>query len=513
MQLTNEQYEAVKLFHSGGNLVVNAFAGTGKTTTAIALAESISSAGLYLAFNRSIADDIKRRYRQLNLDSRTTHSLASRYVRSASRYREEKLFTEIPINFLVERAELKDFDIDLKVVVKARGFAHILKETIKSFCNGGSEKILIAHVPIYGMLPTLNKKTLDGFREYVVSVAEYVWSEMVDESSDFPLGHDGYLKVWSLAAPELPYDFVLLDEAQDTNDAVLSVLTKRANRIVYIGDRYQQIYSWRGAINAMSKITDANYAFLTQSFRFGDCVAELANSILHKFSEPERVIGNPQVRTTINGPGSQTTICRTNSGVLASLMTQLNLNRKTFVLGGIADLRRIMDDIGSLKAGRPVASNEFFGFKNWKEVCEFAESDDGRHLHSLVKIVATYGEDHLIRALDKCVHNEQEAQVVVTTAHKAKGREWANTEISPDFISSWLKVPGELIREETKEEARLLYVALTRCKENLRIPEELLNHLDGSRTTGEKSISATFAPATESTSPRRPIPPSFIRER
>jgi len=513
MQLTNEQYEAVKLFHSGGNLVVNAFAGTGKTTTAIALAGSISSAGLYLAFNRSIADDIKRRYRQLNLDSRTTHSLASRYVRSTLRYREEKLFTEIPINFLVERAELKDFDIDSKVVINARGFAHILKETIKSFCNGGSEQILISHVPIYGMLPTLNKKTLDGFREYVVSVAEYVWSEMVDECSEFQLGHDGYLKVWSLAAPELPYDFVLLDEAQDTNDAVLSVLTKRANRIVYIGDRYQQIYSWRGAINAMSKITDANHAFLTQSFRFGDSVAALANSILERFGEGEKVIGHPQVETTINGPSLRTIICRTNSGLLAALMTQLSENRKTYVLGGITELRRVMDDVSTLKSGRSVASNEFFGFQSWREVCEFAESEDGRNLHSLVKIVGTYGEGDLIRALDQCVRDEEEAEVVVTTAHKAKGREWPATEIATDFISSWLKVSGEIIREETKEEARLLYVALTRCRHNVRIPEELLHHLNGRASANEILPPAVTETTITSPPRRRPVPPPFIRER
>ena len=87
------------------------------------------------------------------------------------------------------------------------------------------------------------------------------------EESNYCLGHDGYLKLWSLASPELPYNFILLDEAQDTNDAVLSVLQKERNRVVYIGDRYQQIYSWRGAINAMSKVGDAHFTTLTQSFR------------------------------------------------------------------------------------------------------------------------------------------------------------------------------------------------------------------------------------------------------
>ena len=63
---------------------------------------------------------------------------------------------------------------------------------------------------------------------------------------------------------------------------------------MYIGDRYQQIYSWRGAINAMSKVGDANFTTLTQSFRFGDSIADLANHILARFGETAKIQGNPQ---------------------------------------------------------------------------------------------------------------------------------------------------------------------------------------------------------------------------
>jgi superfamily I DNA/RNA helicase len=513
MKLTAEQYEAVKLFHSAGTLVVNAFAGTGKTTTAIAIAESTSANGLYLAFNRSIADEIKVRYRQLNLDCRTTHSLAYRYIRSKTKYTEDKLFKDSPINFLVTEADLKDFDIAGKVAIKARSFAFLLSETIKAFCASGFQEINVKHVPKYGLLSTLDKATFEEFRKYVVSVAAYIWSEMRREESNYCLGHDGYLKLWSLASPELPYNFILLDEAQDTNDAVLSVLQKERNRVVYIGDRYQQIYSWRGAINAMSKVGDAHFTTLTQSFRFGDSIADLANHILERFGETEKIIGNPLVKTSINNVTARSVICRTNAGVLTSVVAQLSRSKKVYVMGGVSELRRLLDDVTYLKSGRPATNTIFFGFKDWKEVCEFADSEDGKHLQSFVRVIGSFGEEKLKHALDACVTNEAEAEIVVTTAHKAKGREWDTTEIHSDFLSGWLRAPGRLDDEQSEEEARLLYVAITRCKHGLVISDELLSLIRRERVSTATTATESPPQAPRIDVNRRPAPPSFIRER
>jgi hypothetical protein len=39
-------------------------------------------------------------------------------------------------------------------------------------------------------------------------------------------------------------------------------------QVIYVGDPYQQIYEWRGAVNAMEHIRAPECA-LTESFRFG----------------------------------------------------------------------------------------------------------------------------------------------------------------------------------------------------------------------------------------------------
>jgi superfamily I DNA/RNA helicase len=59
---TAEQVRALELFLSGGSLKINAFAGTGKTTTLEYLAAHSRAQGIYLAFNKSIADNAAGRF-------------------------------------------------------------------------------------------------------------------------------------------------------------------------------------------------------------------------------------------------------------------------------------------------------------------------------------------------------------------------------------------------------------------------------------------------------------------
>ena len=71
--------------------------------------------------------------------------------------------------------------------------------------------------------------------------AQILWRRMVDRADEIPLGHDGYLKLWALSQPTLKADYILLDEAQDTNAVVLDVLAGQQAQVVYVGDRHQQI--------------------------------------------------------------------------------------------------------------------------------------------------------------------------------------------------------------------------------------------------------------------------------
>lgn len=75
-----------------------------------------------------------------------------------------------------------------------------------------------------------------------------------------------------------------------------------------------------------------------------------------------------------------------------------------------------------------------------------------------------HGTEPLKKALAKITPIEQ-ADYVISTAHKAKGLEWDRVHIEDDYQ---FKING-LEHKITDEELRLLYVACTRAKVSLNI--------------------------------------------
>src|SRR4051812_32634582 len=76
---TTEQQAAREVFTAGRELALVAGAGTGKTSTLILMGASVRKRGLYIAFNRAIAQDARARFGP-NVECRTGHSLAYRAV-------------------------------------------------------------------------------------------------------------------------------------------------------------------------------------------------------------------------------------------------------------------------------------------------------------------------------------------------------------------------------------------------------------------------------------------------
>jgi hypothetical protein len=85
-----EQEQARELFLKREGLRIDAYAGTGKTTTLQILASSSSQRGLYLAFNRSIAEEARYKFPR-QVACATSHSIAFRGVRGSFGYPEWEL--------------------------------------------------------------------------------------------------------------------------------------------------------------------------------------------------------------------------------------------------------------------------------------------------------------------------------------------------------------------------------------------------------------------------------------
>ncbi|RZJ45884.1 MAG: hypothetical protein EON86_00515 [Brevundimonas sp.] len=515
---TGEQVAALDGFGTGGSLRINAFAGSGKTSTLQMLAHSSERRGQYIAFNRSIVTDAKTKFPQ-TVNCSTTHGLAYRAIAGGFGGNNEKMTGRISAQKLADVLELKKgWRVDERHSLPPRSVAFLILDTIRSFGQSGDEVILDRHVPRHGSLLTASEETVSRVNEHARRGAEHVWSRMCDADDPLPLGHDGYLKLWALSRPRIAAEFILLDEAQDTNPVVLEVLKRQDAQLVYVGDQYQQIYEWRGAVNAMAAMETDHAVTLTKSFRFGPEIAAAASLVLQKLGESKALTGNSAIRSSIAHCTPDTILARTNANVMASLLGALDDGRKPHLVGGTTELMAMLKGVQDLKAGSPSVVPDFFGFANWREVVEFADSQEGAHLLTFVNLVEARGEKQLMWALNRTV-DEAEADLVLSTAHKAKGREWANVQLMDDFLPTRPTSKGATAADAKKAddefaaELRLFYVAMTRAREIIDIPSTILEKIGMKSTAPVQAEAGTTAAPAARPRPKSPTPeaPAWVR--
>jgi len=467
---TDEQELAQAYFRTGGSLKINAYAGSGKTSTLQFLANETPKRGQYIAFNKSIVTDARDKFPD-TVNCATTHSLAFKAI--ISRFSgTEKLLGRLNANQLADVLGFKRWRVDEKHTLLPRSQGYLVLETIRKFAQSDELAPTIAHVPTHGSLIAAPTETVKAVQEFALKHAKDVWERMRSPNDQIPLGHDGYLKLWALSDPAIMADYILMDEAQDTNPVVLGVLKKQSAQMIYVGDKYQQIYEWRGAVNAMDEIATDSTAKLTQSFRFGEALASAASFILRLLGETDRMKGNPAIATSIaDNLAGKTILARTNSATIGSIIEALDNGNRPHLAGGNKELMEMLKGVQELKEGHASVFPDFFGFNNWQEVVEFAKSGEGSHLQTFVNLVEARGERQLMWALNRTVAAEN-ADVVVSTAHKAKGQEWPSVRLMDDFLKSRAEAKDKSSPDGGYEhsELRLFYVALTRAKTALSLP-------------------------------------------
>lgn len=483
-----EQQRALELFASGGNLRIDAYAGSGKTTTLAMLAASRPGRATYLAFNRSIAMEARSRFPD-HVQCSTAHAIAFRAVSRQLRYPEWKLTGKLTANLVADAFRLPaSVSFRCGVVLDRRTYAAVLAEGLKRFLRTSEHRPQPGHVPCNGMLAKLSAQQFESFAEQAASHLEHLWAGMLDRAQPLPLGHDGYLKLWALSQPEAKADYIMVDEAQDLNLVLLEVLNRTACQIVYVGDPYQQIYEWRGAVNAMEQVHTQHRALLSQSFRFGPEIAAAASIVLRNLGACEPLRGSADRVSHIARVRPDAILARTNAGVITNVLHCLGKGIRCGVVGGTHELERVLEDVQRIKQGAQARSAELLGFQSWRAVMSFSAQAEGESLKGLVNLVQEHGEDYMLRSLAGCERNEENAQVVCSTAHRAKGREWNHVHLNPDFESGF-KRAGRLSDKEAREtvtaEARLLYVAMTRARLAVHLPREIGRRFGIKKTTDE----------------------------
>jgi hypothetical protein len=465
---TDEQMAAVRAFQTGEDVKINAFAGSGKTSTLALLAGATEGSGLYVAFNRACVKDAAGRFGD-NVQCRTVHGVAYRALQG--HFRTDKMVGRLNPNVALSHVSIEPFSSD-GVKLTDSQMAGVALATLRRFAQSRLSDVRDIHVPRYGLLSCMPAHLEKEFTAAVHRVVEEMWTKMCDRSSSMPLGHDGYLKYWCMQRPALGFDYILLDEAQDTNDVVLGLLEHQKCQVVYVGDRHQQIYEWRGAINALDKVSTSKECALTQSFRFGPRIAELANIVLHRLGEKSAIRGNKNMASDVGlTTRPDAIVARSNGSVLQAVMACLDGGTTPYVEGGTQDLKRLIRGVYELRDQGFSTVPEFFGFTSWGEVVEYSETEYGQELATFVRLVEAYGPGTLWHLLKRVSDQPETADVTISTTHRAKGREWSSVRLEDDFVLAEEDNEGRP-RELAAEEMRVLYVALTRAKALLQIGDQ-----------------------------------------
>lgn len=472
MTPTEEQAAVVDAVEAGGALKVKAYAGAGKTSTLKLAAQALGrSRGLYMAFNKDIAAEAARKF-PTNTRCRTAHSVARAATRpEISRKIDNPLE---PSHHLAVRYGLGPLKLPTTIgkdlELSGSKVARMVADGVARFCRSAQPEPLTWHIPVESIVPDEEAELL---RASLLPYVKRLWEEYIDPAAAGAITHDVYLKLWQLSRPRIGADFILFDEAQDADGLMLSVLRAQQCQVIYVGDPYQQIYEWRGAVNAMDFIKAPERA-LTESFRFGPAIAQLASRMLSLMDEDTPVRGQDHIASRIEHDSEfgqhryNAILCRKNATVLTHLAQGIGRGDRVAVRAKLDELRAFADGAERLMRGERIGYPASLAlFETWEEVQEYAESLAGRDLQPLVKLIDSEGVDYLRLILTR-VSPESEADYVISTAHRAKGLEFDSVYLAGDFK---FKTGEEGETTMTAEEKRLLYVAMTRAKHVLNVSE------------------------------------------
>lgn len=465
---TREQEAILDAYPDPGNVVIVAGAGTGKSTALKMLARSIQrrwprQVGRYICYNKAPAREAAKSFPQ-NVVCSTAHKLAwgpvgSRYSDrlDGERVPNEKAARILRINYPVT--------FDDKVLQPAQ-LARLAQETVARFCHSAEPELLPRFVPTQ---PGLEQPAQRSAVEHAVfPLAVRVWDDLQGTKGQFRFVHDHYLKIWALGNPVIQGDFCMYDEAQDADAVMLGVMLKQDMKVVAVGDPNQSIYAWRGAVDALDRFDAKHRLILSKSFRFGAAVAVEANKWLDLLDAELRIVGFEQIESVV-GPleGPRAILCRTNAGAMDQVMGQMAQRRWVYLEGGGDAIQAMAEAAISLKAGNGTSHPELCAFQNWAQVQAYVEeAHDGGELKVFVGLIDRYGPETIINTVKRLAWKSDRADVVVSTAHKAKGLQWPTVAIGDDFSEPPLTEDGEQGQVE-REDAMLAYVAVTRAQQAL----------------------------------------------
>jgi DNA helicase II / ATP-dependent DNA helicase PcrA len=493
--------------HKIGNATVQSRAGSGKSKT-IELAVSFVPSKkkvLVVSYNRHIARNLKEKFGDLqNVDVLTYHGLGLKILGTKfHRKFDEKNINEYKYKeYITQHIEELCHDCwkSLNGVERCCYKKNIEKLVEYARYNKAqSEKEIATVAAKYGIAPVCNE--IESVRKILKWGSSNL--EIIDYTDMVWLPYELLI---TANMPNLQYDMIFIDEAQDSSliqQNLINICKKRNTRFIAFGDAKQCINAWCGsdehAFANFGKQANTTTFHLNVSFRCSKSVVELVQKLVPDFEEaPNAKEGNVQHNATLkNVQNGDLILCRRTSP-LVKLHMQLLKQGKPSRINGLELSKEISGTIRDTgKENISEAIDVLYGrlFKIWESLkeeysCSLKEvvtEDSIINLYDEIQSIIAVSEgltksSDVIQRLGKIFINDSsqygggaikdiidETHIHLSTVHRAKGLEANNV-----YIICPSLMPSKLAKSDWEIEAEdnLIYVAWSRAKDNLYFVDE-----------------------------------------
>lgn len=466
MQGTNEQENIWNAIENTENhLIVNAGAGTGKTTTIVEAANRLPTGtkAAFLAFNKSIATELAERLPN-DVEAKTFHSFGFAAIRAAgvkTRLNSFKLtniikellgadFNYAPLSKLVSLVKGSLISgTDVKSIYSLIGEYNI------NFNSEREEEMAIQSIP--AILTMCKSQT------HHVDFDDMIWMPLVN---DYPF-------------PK--YQVLFVDEAQDFNESQREMIIRSVNggRCIIVGDKNQAIYGFRGADSnsislfrkrLMTSSREISEFPLSITWRCPKSVVKEANRYVREFNAPDSAIeGSVIVDAPFTPQRHDMVLCRYNAPLVSAFYDLISQGKSAYILG--RDMTK-----GLITAVQKISKNNNMGVDefrelflqdfqyNYQRLLNQEKTSQAMNLEDkkdcimiFVNKATTVGG--IIEEIKRVFEGKESGDIMLSTVHKAKGLEADNV-----YILATDRMPHPY---GGSEENNICYVAITRAKKNL----------------------------------------------
>jgi hypothetical protein len=468
-QLTwSDRQEAIfaKAQETSENLLIQAVAGSGKSTTIVETMKRLEGSSLFMAFNKAIADSLRAKV--FSGDVKTLNGLGNGiWMQNKPRSKlDARKLSGILAKLMGEDSQaFKDHGYQIgRMIGLAKNMgvginAEVTADDFQEIVNG------------FGF-------DFDNDQhEMVCGFAAAAMHDSVQQLDTFDFDDQLYTPVrerWKF--PQ--YDNVLVDEAQDLSTIQHLMLERLGSRLFAVGDRHQAIYAFRGAASDSMDYLKRKFQMtelpLEVCYRCPELVIQAAQYYCPEIkARPGAPLG--EVRWIDDmGKGDpqlfsrELILCRNNAPMFQAILRHLRAKEPCQVMSNFLD--SIQGFIRGFKT--TFTSDLCTKLDRWYErekdaaLAKGMKSKAARLKDKWETIKLLAGDlkttDELLRLLKRL--GDCTSGPIFSTIHKAKGLEHPDVYIlRPDLMPAfYAETPEALVQENN-----LTYVAITRSQSTL----------------------------------------------